>query len=97
MPRAMVSNTLLTTRRALFSAPLQARDVGYASAAVAAQLETTRLQARVDGVVVGMHGVRGVLLPWQISAASGSLGAPLTFASLPHAVALSIFDILPAD
>ena len=96
-PRAMVSNTLLTTRRALFPATRQDRDLGYASAAVAAQLEATRLLARVDRVVAGMHGVRDALLPRRDSAAGGSLDAPLTFASLPHAVALTIFGFVRAD
>ena len=96
-PRAMVSNTLLTRRRALFPAARQDRNLGYASAAVAAQLEATRLLARVDGVVDGMHGVRGALLPRHDSAAGCSREARLTFASLPHAVALSIFCKLPAD
>ena len=93
MSRALVSSTRLTTRRALFPARLQDRDLGYASA----QLEATRLLARVDGVVNDMNGVRGALLPRHDSAAGGSLDARLTFGSLPHTVVLAIFDFVPAD
>ena len=62
-----------------------------------AQLEATRLLARVDGVVSSMQGVRSSLA-CRPAAAGGFLGAGVaSFASLPHAVALAIFVEVPAD
>ena len=75
----------------------QSRDLGYASAAVLAQLDATRLLARVDGVVSNIQGVRSSLA-CRPAAAAGSFGAGVaSFASLPHAVALAIFGEVPAD
>ena len=92
----MVSNTRLTTSRALCPAA-QALDLGYASAAVLAQLEAARLLARVDGMADGVRGVRGALVGCVTAAAGSGAACGTTFASLPHAVALTIFGRVPAD
>ena len=79
-------------------------DLGYASAVVSARLDTTRLLARMDGVADGVQRVRDELLARRVSAAgvvaacgSGAARATPTFASLPHAVVLTILGDIPAD
>ena len=79
-------------------------DLGYASAAVSAQLEPSRLLARVGGVGDGVQRVCDALLARRTSAAgvvaaggSGAARAVATFASLPRAVELLILFEIPAD
>ena len=77
-------------------AAAQARDLGYASATASAQLEATRLLARLDGVTRGVQGVSDSVA-CHVSA-EGSVGARVTpFSALPHTVALKIFCLIPAD
>ena len=77
----------------------QARNVGFASAAVLAQLEAVPLMQRLDLASDQVLRARGTLAP-RADAASGAGGARhgmIGFASLPHAVALHIFSFVPAD
>ena len=77
----------------------QARDLGYASAAVLAQLEAAPLLRRLDLASDKVISVRGTLAP-RIDVASGAGSTrhgALGFADLPHAVTLHIFSCVPAD
>ena len=77
----------------------QARDLGYASAAAATQLETAPLLQRLELASAKALSVRGTLAPrtGAASGAGGALHSTLGFASLPHAVALHILSFVPAD
>ena len=77
----------------------QARGLGYASAAVQAQLAAAPLMQRLELASVKVLRARGTLAP-RIDVASGAGGTchgVLGFRDLPHAVALHILSFVPAD
>ena len=75
----------------------QARDQGYASASVSAQLEPSTLSQRVQLVVDGAQRARQALA-WQAPVGGGAGRRPcFNLASLPHAVALHVLSFLPVD
>ena len=77
----------------------QARDLGYESAAVLAQLTPPPLLRRLDLASGKVLRARGTLSP-RTGAASGDGGmepSALGFMDLPQAVALHILSYVPAD
>ena len=92
------ARALLAADAELWRAATQARDCGWLNAATAAQLEAMPLLRRADLVTDRMRSVHASL-EWRAPAVSlsDSVHEALGFASLPHAVALQIFALLPAD
>ena len=83
------AHALMLTRRGCSHA--QARDRGYAPAAVLQQLEAAALLGRVDALVGDAVVARAALAPRTFEATTEF------FAALPHALALRIFRLVPAD
>ena len=77
----------------------QARNLGFASAAVLAQLEAAPLLRRLDLASDKVLRTRGALAPRDDVArgAGGTRHGALGFLDLPHAVALHILSFVPAD
>ena len=89
----------LSTHAARSGAATQARDFGWLDAATAVHVDAAALLRRTDLVTDRMRRVRASLA-WRapaVSRAGGSRHGALGFAALPHAVALRIFALLPAD
>ena len=77
----------------------QARDLGYASAAVLAQLAPPPLLRRLELASDKVLRARGTLAPRAdvANGAGGSRHGVVGFSCLPHAVALHILSFVPAD
>lgn len=80
----------------------QARDAGFVDHATAALLHTDALLQRADVVAGDLRNARAVLA-WrtpgdaQHSALHDSAPKEVTLSSMPHALAVEIFKLLPAD